>query len=233
MWLKSLTVAVLSVGLLATGVAADSKGDKGKDNGKGHKAEKSQKADKGCPPGLAKKGNGCTPPGLEKSGNKDVTQAAPVIVVTRDFVVGDPISDDYVIVLDPRVNRVPQNAISVRHGDYLYLIDRDSRVILDRLGHRDDWDWRWDDVDFADCPPGLAKKNPPCIPPGQAKRGVGDDRFKVGDALPGDHDLLFDPRLTADDAQSLYVRRGDTIYRIDRDTGKVLDLIGAVADLLP
>lgn len=37
---------------------------------------------------------------------------------------------------------------------------------------------------FADskgCPPGLAKKHPPCVPPGQAKKGVTPDQWQNGD----------------------------------------------------
>lgn len=39
-------------------------------------------------------------------------------------------------------------------------------------------------VVFADskgCSPGLAKKNPPCVPPGQAKKGVTTDQWVNGD----------------------------------------------------
>ena len=50
---------------------------------------------------------------------------------------------------------------------------------------------------FADtkgCPPGLAKKNPPCVPPGQAKKGVTTREWLNGDRI-GDvvrlEDLIF------------------------------------------
>ena len=37
----------------------------------------------------------------------------------------------------------------------------------------------------ADCPPGLAKKTPSCVPPGQAKKGIGTEewltRHRVGE----------------------------------------------------
>jgi hypothetical protein len=77
--------------------------------------------------------------------------------------------------------------------------------------YNDDGEWRYrghdgDDVDvkiviggddrdiirhhiredaFRHCPPGLAKKNPPCVPPGQAKK------WRVGYPLP--HDVVFVP----------------------------------------
>jgi hypothetical protein len=36
----------------------------------------------------------------------------------------------------------------------------------------------------AGCPPGLAKKSPPCVPPGQARKGV--ILWKPGDFVPPD-----------------------------------------------
>lgn len=50
---------------------------------------------------------------------------------------------------------------------------------------------------FADskaCPPGLAKKNPPCVPPGQAKKGVTThqwlNRDRTGDVIDSS-DLIY------------------------------------------
>lgn len=73
------------------------------------------------------------------------------------------------------------------------------------------------------CPPGLAKKNPPCIPPGQAKK------FAVGGTLPEDG-WVFIP----DDVASLlapppsgarYVRMDKDVYLMIEGTRKVLDAI--------
>lgn len=76
------------------------------------------------------------------------------------------------------------------------------------------------------CPPGLAKKNPPCVPPGQAKKMYGP-----GDRITHDYILIRDPwRYGLDDGT--YYRVGDYVYRVDRDTREVLDLIGAVARVL-
>lgn len=228
MSLKSLSLVALTAILFTTSIDAGPKDSNGKDA----KKDKTHAAAKGCPPGLAKKGNGCTPPGHAKKADK-----AGIGVDRADAVVGwhkpgDRVSDDYVEVLDPSTHKWPQNAITARHGDFLYLIDRDSGQVLDRLGHRQDWDWQWDDVDFAGCPPGLAKKNPPCIPPGLAKKMPADDRYRVGDRLPDDRIVMFDPRFAPDDTRSIYVRQGDALYRVDRETGLVLDLIGSIADLL-
>lgn len=80
----------------------------------------------------------------------------------------------------------------------------------------------------AHCPPGLAKKNPPCVPPGQ----VGKARYRVGDRITGDYILIRDPGRYRLDPNQTYYRVGDYVYRVDRDTRKVLDFLGAAAALL-
>lgn len=87
------------------------------------------------------------------------------------------------------------------------------------------------------CPPGLAKKSVPCVPPGQAKKGVRYDdrtgeyyRLRVGDRY--DHDRYRYDRLYDYDAYDLppigrnegYYRDGRVVYRIDRETRRVLAL---------
>ena len=105
------------------------------------------------------------------------------------------------------------------------------------------------------CPPGLAKKTPACVPPGLAKKGVTtedrtgtsgtdvqDDEFVVlaegdrvmidgreyivvdtdnGTVLRRGNDWYRLPR-TAD---SDYVRIGDAIVQVDRETKQVIDWI--------
>lgn len=76
------------------------------------------------------------------------------------------------------------------------------------------------------CPPGLAKKNPPCIPPGQARQGASGPR--VGDVLRvGDYILIRDPARydlrTSPDWR--YYRDGDRAYRIDPQTRRVLAVV--------
>lgn len=76
----------------------------------------------------------------------------------------------------------------------------------------------------SNCPPGLAKKNPPCVPPGQAKKyGRGDhlDHY-VYIQNPGRYGLN----------NGHYVTAGNYVYRIDENTREVLNLVGAVADIL-
>lgn len=94
-------------------------------------------------------------------------------------------------------------------------------------GHRADRDN--DRRYVADCPPGLAKKNPPCVPPGQVRNRdyyprVGDD-FRIGDYIvirdPGRYDL-------EDRRGWNYYRDDNHIYRVDSNTRRVL----AVLDLI-
>jgi hypothetical protein len=77
------------------------------------------------------------------------------------------------------------------------------------------------------CPPGLAKKHNGCLPPGQAKK-----IYRHGDRLLGDYVLIRNPGRYGLDPDRTYYRLGDYVYRVDRDTKEVLDLIGAVAAIL-
>lgn len=87
------------------------------------------------------------------------------------------------------------------------------------------------------CPPGLAKKDPPCVPPGQANKRYRQDHdrdpiYRIGDIIDRDYDVLRDPWRYGLDPGQTYYRVGDYLYRVDRDTRMVLDLLGAVARLL-
>jgi len=89
------------------------------------------------------------------------------------------------------------------------------------------------------CPPGLAKKYPPCVPPGLAKKGVtaeewrtnrghddGDDLYDIGDRLDRDDYLILEEgdRLDIDGTEyvvidtdnGVFLRRGDDFYRLPR-----------------
>ena len=85
----------------------------------------------------------------------------------------------------------------------------------------------------AGCPPGLAKKNPPCMPPGQAKQlfGVGQ-RVPYGyqgllgyDALPYNLRSFYGQQL---DPRARYIYDNNYIYRVDPRTM----LVGAVLNAL-
>lgn len=83
------------------------------------------------------------------------------------------------------------------------------------------------------CPPGLAKKDPPCVPPGQAKKGVTTGEWQTRDRT-GDvaavSDLLFlDDFVRYDLAPLPYGQRyavvDDRIVVLDAQTYRVLQLI--------
>ncbi|MDW4496781.1 excinuclease ABC subunit A [Sulfitobacter sp. D35] len=87
------------------------------------------------------------------------------------------------------------------------------------------------------CPPGLAKKAVPCVPPGQAKKAqprVDYDgyRYGRGDVIDRDYVILANPDRYGLNPRDTYYRSGGYIYRVDEDTRKVLDLIGAVNAIL-
>jgi hypothetical protein len=79
------------------------------------------------------------------------------------------------------------------------------------------------------CPPGLAKKAVPCVPPGQAKKGV---TYRLGDIITGDYIVIRNPGRYGLDPNETYYRVGDQVVRVDRETREILDLIGAVAAVL-
>lgn len=111
------------------------------------------------------------------------------------------------------------------------------------------------------CPPGLAKKTPACVPPGLAKKGVSaddlgydiGDRFEDADYIilqNGDR-VIFEGReytvidttngtilrrgnnsyRLPRDASSDYVRVGDSLIKVNRETKEIIDLI-RLADLV-
>ena len=218
--------------LLATAVEAGPKANK--DDGKDH-SESSN-----CPPGLAKKNPPCVPPGLARRNDgehddegrdeEERDDRDPLYVHT--YPIGHILPDAYVILFDPLLFPDWQHAVYVRSGDFLYLIDRPTGAVLQNFGPVADWRWGWSQVDFAHCPPGLAKKNPPCVPPGQAKKLGLTDPWRTGDHLPQGYSVLLTPLVQQGPDTSVYVRLGDSVYRIDRQTGQVLDTIGAISALL-
>jgi len=76
----------------------------------------------------------------------------------------------------------------------------------------------------VDCPPGLAKKNPPCVPPGHAKRG---------DWIGNYPHIVLDPNKHRLDARYGWYKLGDDLYvRTDRETGEIIELFNAIAAVL-
>lgn len=84
-------------------------------------------------------------------------------------------------------------------------------------------------ADHRHCPPGLAKKHNGCQPPGQAKK---QDYYRIGDRIDDDYIILRQPGRHGLDPHGTYYRVGDHIYRVNRETREVLDLIGAAAAVL-
>lgn len=86
------------------------------------------------------------------------------------------------------------------------------------------------------CPPGLAKKAVPCVPPGQVGKTRGneyDARYREGDIIRiGDFEVIRDPQRYGLDRNGSYYRSGDYVFRVNGETREVLDLIGAVAAIL-
>ncbi len=84
------------------------------------------------------------------------------------------------------------------------------------------------------CPPGLAKKSPPCVPPGQAKKGVTE--WKQGDVVPTDQinvwiTLPYRYGLPPLGPGERYVVVGGQILKVDDQTYKVIALYKALTDL--
>jgi hypothetical protein len=97
------------------------------------------------------------------------------------------------------------------------------------------------------CPPGLAKKSPACVPPGQAKKAgrvengpyilhIGDHSYRIGDRLvERDYHYVTRPALYGLDPLtdgSRYVIAGNSLLRVDNDTLALLALIRAVDAIL-
>lgn len=93
----------------------------------------------------------------------------------------------------------------------VFIGDRD-RVVLDDYVRRH---YR------AHCPPGLAKKNPPCIPPGQARKLAAGTILERGSYERLPHNIV--ERLTPPPYNGMYVRVDKNVYLIDQGTRKILD----------
>ena len=87
-------------------------------------------------------------------------------------------------------------------------------------------------VDAVRCPPGLAKKSPACVPPGQARKGG----LTVGDVVDLGHvHIITDPgryglSLPPDGAR--YAVVDGRLVRVESQTGKILSIIRLVDAIL-
>lgn len=112
-------------------------------------------------------------------------------------------------------------AASGRADDGRHTVrDRDGRLV--RVRH--------DDLHHANCPPGLAKKNNGCLPPGQAKK-----RFAEGQRLPTSYRYLAVPdryrsqiNYNRYDADDRFFYDDGQVYVVDRRTRLIEDIIRLV-----
>lgn len=132
--------------------------------------------------------------------------------------------------LQRRIQSLQQRVQSERRdGDYRDR-DRDGRYDRDDRRDRDDRYDRDDDRDDdrygRNCPPGLAKKNNGCLPPGQAKKMMREgDRYQEGMG----YELPERYRYQYRDTNRYFHRYSDgRIYRIDRRTFIIIAVIVVV-----
>lgn len=89
-----------------------------------------------------------------------------------------------------------------------------------------------------DCPPGLAKKNPPCVPPGQVGKSWTPDRIYVeGDRIRGSYVLIpqdewDDYDLTPIADGSIYVVIDNQIVRVKQSNRVVIEPIRILENVL-
>ncbi len=94
------------------------------------------------------------------------------------------------------------------------------------------------------CPPGLQKKNNGCLPPGQAKKLYGEDAlrhahgYRIGDVFDRRVPYFvlrrneYDRYRVPDFQGQYYVRTEDRLFRLDRKTNAVIDIITGIDTLL-
>lgn len=77
------------------------------------------------------------------------------------------------------------------------------------------------------CPPGLAKKDPPCVPPGHARDRDDRDHWNVGDRVDEEWIIVERDRygLPALEEGEAYVRVGDRLLRVDREQRLILAIL--------
>lgn len=92
------------------------------------------------------------------------------------------------------------------------------------------------------CPPGLAKKSPACVPPGQAKKMAGANAYgvnpyRIGQVIPQDvyRPVRYNqiptrvlPQGYTVDPYGRYVYTGGTYYQVDPATMVVQQVLGSI-----
>ena len=113
--------------------------------------------------------------------------------------------------------------------------DRDVRGRADHWVRGPDGRWVRTDTRWAGhphgCPPGLANRNPPCVPPGQANR-----LFREGQRLPVNYRYYTDYGQIPVDIRNRfgiptgyrYIYRDNSVYVVDPTTRLVRDIIDLI-----
>ena len=111
-----------------------------------------------------------------------------------------------------------------KHHRKEYREQRERRDYRDRRWYRDE-DERRPRAERRHCPPGLARKEYPCVPPGHARR-----YYSRGDILRGDYYRIRDyDRYDLEQRRDWdYYRDDDRIYRVDRNTRRILAVINLI-----
>jgi len=216
---------MLTAGAAAIALATPTLADPGGKQGKNDRPAKAMKADRGGGKAHAEHRRGGEMrvaqrddrgKGNAKARDRDDKRAAQGRGNDRDQARGRDKDDD-------------RRVVRVRDNDRVVIRDRDrddDRRFGDRDGDRRfvmfdrDNDLRRGLIDG--CPPGLAKKNNGCMPPGQFKK-------LVGTALPlGLRASMLDGpyrQWYRDNDRYYYREDGDFIYRVNRDGGLIDALI--------
>ncbi|WP_052272358.1 hypothetical protein [Leisingera sp. ANG-M7] len=82
------------------------------------------------------------------------------------------------------------------------------------------------DKDALECPQGLAMKASHCTPGPAAKKF-----YRRGDHILDDYTWIGEPGHWAPDPYATYVQAGGYVYQVNRETQKVLRLIGSADSL--
>lgn len=229
---------ILAAGVAALAIAAPAAADKGGNGNKGGGGQAAAKADRGGGGKAAKVenrgggghkashagrgGNEFRFVGARAKGGDDGFKAARKQAEARDKFVNRELKQR-----DKAVAKFAKQDLKRLEKAAKQDVKLQRQLARNDLG-RNDWDEddRWVEG-FArgvnGCPPGLANKNPLCMPPGQYKK-------IPGSALPAAYSSSLVPEFLRDiyrDDDDYYYRFNENglVYRVDRDTNLIASLI--------
>ena len=212
---------------LAIGSAAAAAPQQGKGNNKGSaKVERSQKQAKA---GNSKRGDMRVAKRSNDRGKVHMKQD------NRGMAKVKARGDDRRFARADRDQRKANRGKMDRDDRRMVKVDRDDRRIVkmdrdDRRVVRIDRDW--DEIDRRggmwaanSCPPGLAKKPVPCVPPGQVKNWEGQSLNSIRDRVTL-HELPLRLRSLYRDDDDYYYRYGNGyVYKVDRASDVISSLL--------